>query len=120
MGQTLAEDHCQAAGAPLPDGNIVRGGMCGPNLVGASAGYTRCPLWDSNIAGGGREGWKVWQNGEGAGAVHAGVEKGVMHAGGGCRVPHNKSLPGWAVRVLRRPPGLCRVGPGSLTMGCHH
>jgi len=40
----LAEDHCQAAGAPLPDSDIVQEGMCGPNLVGASAGYTRCPL----------------------------------------------------------------------------
>ena len=58
--------------------------------------------------------------GRGQGLYTQGWKKGVMHAGGGCRVPHNKSLPGWAVRVLRRPPELFRVGPGSPTMGYHH
>ena len=73
MGQTLAEDHCQAAGAPLPDSDIVQEGMCGPNLVGASAGYTRCPLWDSSIAGGGRAG----RMGRGQGLYTQGWKRGL-------------------------------------------
>ena len=68
MGPTLAEDHCLgAAGAPPPDSNIVQGGMCGPSLVGASVGYTRCPHWDSNITEGGRAGGGKDRTGRGQG-----------------------------------------------------